>query len=83
LVVNRFGSMMNPFFTSSKVTNFEEAQTSDTKKFAVFFWEMIKNGVFLPPSQYEAWFLCSAISDNDIKIFSVAVDKAMLAVSEM
>jgi len=83
LVVNRFGSMMNPFFTSSKVTNFEEAQTSDTKKFAVFFWEMIRNGVFLPPSQYEAWFLCSAITDNDIKIFSVAVDKAMLAVSKM
>jgi len=50
LSVNRFGSMMNPFFTKVKVTNFEQAQTSDTEKFAVFFWEMIKNGVFLPPS---------------------------------
>ena len=34
--------MLNPFFTKGKVTNFEEAQTSDTKKFAIFFWEMIK-----------------------------------------
>ena len=83
LVVNRFGSMMNPFFTKGKVTNFDEAQTSDTKKFAIFFWEMIKNGVFLPPSQFEAWFLSSAISDKDIKKIAEAVDKAMLAVSKM
>lgn len=83
LVVNRFGSMMNPFFTSSKVTNFKEAQTSDTEKFAVFFWEMIKNGVFLPPSQFEAWFLNSAISDKDIEVFAKAVEKSMEAVSKM
>jgi glutamate-1-semialdehyde 2,1-aminomutase len=83
LVVNRFGSMMNPFFTKGVVTNFEEAQTSDTKKFAVFFWEMIKNGVFLPPSQFEAWFLSSAISNRDVKKITAAVDKAMLAVSKM
>ena len=83
LVVNRFGSMMNPFFTNSKVTNFEEAQTSDTEKFAVFFWEMIKNGVFLPPSQFEAWFLNSAISDKDINVIAKATDKAMLAVSKI
>jgi len=83
LVVNRFGSMMNPFFTKSKVTNFEEAQTSDIEKFAVFFWEMIKNGVFLPPSQFEAWFLNSAISDKDINVIAKATDKAMLAVSKI
>lgn len=83
IVVNRFGSMMNPFFTKQEVTNFEQAQTSDTEKFAVFFWEMIRNGVFLPPSQFEAWFLNSAISDKDIKKIATAVDKAMLAVSNM
>jgi glutamate-1-semialdehyde 2,1-aminomutase len=83
LVVNRFGSMINPFFTKGVVTNFEEAQTSDTKKFAIFFWEMIKNGVFLPPSQFEAWFLSSAISEKDIKKIAEAVDKGMLAVSKM
>jgi glutamate-1-semialdehyde 2,1-aminomutase len=82
LVVNRFGSMMNPFFTKSKVTNFEEAQTSDTDKFAVFFWEMIRNGVFLPPSQFEAWFLSSAITEKDIQKIAIAVDSAMQKVAD-
>ncbi len=76
LTVNRFGSMMNPFFTKVKVTNFEEAQTADTKKFATFFWEMIHNGVFLPPSQFEAWFLSSAITNEDVSIIERAVEKS-------
>ena len=76
LTVNRFGSMMNPFFTKVKVTNFEQAQTSDTAMFATFFWEMIKNGVFLPPSQFEAWFLSSAITNEDLAIIEKAVDKS-------
>lgn len=76
LTVNRFGSMMNPFFTKVKVTNFEEAQTADTKKFATFFWEMIHNGVFLPPSQFEAWFLSSAIKKEDLVIIEKAVEKS-------
>ena len=83
ITVNRFGSMINPFFTTKKVTNFEEAQTCNTDKFATFFWEMIKNGVFLPPSQFEAWFLSSALSDKDLKKTSEAIDKAMEAVSKM
>ncbi len=83
LVVNRFGSMLNPFFTNVKVTNFEEAQTSDTEKFGVFFWEMIKNGVFLPPSQFEAWFLSSAMNEEDMTKISKAINAAMEAVSKM
>ena len=83
ITINRFGSMINPFFTNKKVTNFEEAQTCDTEKFATFFWEMIKNGVFLPPSQFEAWFLSSALKQKDIETISKAVDKAMEAVSKM
>ncbi len=77
LVVNRFGSMINPFFTKESVSNFEEAQKSDTEKFAKFFWAMIENGIFLPPSQFEAWFLSSALSDKDLERFENAVDKAM------
>ena len=83
LTVNRFGSMINPFFTNKTVTNFEEAQTSDTKKFATFFWEMIKNGVFLPPSQFESWFLSSALTEKDIQLISKAIDAGMFAVSKM
>ena len=76
VTVNRFGSMLNPFFTKTHVTNFEEAQTSDTEKFAIFFWEMIRNGVFLPPSQFEAWFLSSALTDEDLIKIEKAVDKS-------
>ena len=82
VTVNRFGSMMNPFFTKVAVTNFEQAQTSDTNKFAVFFWEMIKNGVFLPPSQFEAWFLSSAISEEDIFKIEKAVNKSFEKIQE-
>ena len=82
VTVNRFGSMMNPFFTKVTVTNFAQAQTSDTSKFAIFFWEMIKNGVFLPPSQFEAWFLSSAITEEDIYKIEKAVDKSFLKIQE-
>ena len=82
VTVNRFGSMMNPFFTNVHVTNFEQAQTSDTNRFAIFFWEMIKNGVFLPPSQFEAWFLTSAISEKDMLIIEKAIDKSFQKIKE-
>lgn len=81
LTVNRFGSMLNPFFTKEHVTDFGRAQTSDTKKFAVFFWEMIKNGVFLPPSQFEAWFLSTALTDKDLETIKKASEKAMKKVA--
>ena len=82
VTVNRFGSMMNPFFTNTEVTNFTQAQTSDTGKFAIFFWEMIKNGIFLPPSQFEAWFLSSAISEEDLYKIDKAVDKSFQKIQE-
>lgn len=83
LVVNRFGSMLNPFFTKGPVTNFEQAKKSDTKKFSIFFWQMIKNGVFIPPSQFESWFLSSALSGKELKITSKAIAKAMEKVAQM
>lgn len=82
VTVNRFGSMMNPFFTNTEVTNFTQAQTSDTGKFAIFFWEMIKNGIFLPPSQFEAWFLSSAISEEDLSKIDKGVDKSFQKIQE-
>lgn len=81
LTVNSFGSMLNPFFSKNEITHFEEAQKCDTNQFAIFFWEMIRNGVFLPPSQFEAWFLSSAIRDSDLIKIKTAVDKAMKAVA--
>jgi glutamate-1-semialdehyde 2,1-aminomutase len=77
LTVSRFGSMMNPFFTSKKVTNFDEAQECDTARFTKFFWGLIENGVYIPPSQFESWFLCSVLSDEDMEKIVVAINVAM------
>ncbi|WP_196886835.1 glutamate-1-semialdehyde 2,1-aminomutase [Aureivirga sp. CE67] len=82
LTVNRFGSMINPFFTDVKVTDFPSAQTSDTESFGVFFWELIKQGLFIPPSQFEAWFLSTALSEKDLEKTSKAIHKAMEKVAE-
>lgn len=82
LQVNRFGSMINPFFSKNRVVDFKTAQTSDTKKFKTFFWSMIQNGVFLPPSQFEAWFLSTELSNKDLKIIEKAIYAAMQAIDQ-
>ena len=82
LQVNRFGSMINPFFSKNIIVDFKTAQTSDTEKFKTFFWSMIQNGVFLPPSQFEAWFLSTALSNKDLKIIEKAIYAAMQAIDQ-
>ena len=82
LQVNRYGSMLNAFFTKEKVVDFKTAQTSDTKKFKIFFWKMIEHGVFLPPSQFEAWFLSTAMSKRDIYKVRSAIQIAMKEVAD-
>ena len=79
--VNRFGSMMNPFFTKEEVTDFKSALTSDTEKFKKFFWKITENGVFLPPSQFEAWFISTAITNKDLKTIETAIELAMESVA--
>ena len=47
--------------------NFAEAKRSDTARYAAFFHAMRERGVFLPPAQFEAWFLSTAHSDADLR----------------
>ena len=82
LQVNHFGSMINAFFTSEEVRDFASAQTSDTEKFKVFFWSMMEQGVFLPPSQFEAWFLSTAIDEGDLDTIEQAIEGSFKAISE-
>ena len=82
LRVNRFGSMINPFFTKERVIDFKSAQTCDTKKYKTFFWKMMENGVFLPPSQFESWFLSTAMTKRDIYKVRAALKIAMKAVAQ-
>jgi glutamate-1-semialdehyde 2,1-aminomutase len=64
--VNRTGSLLSVFFTSLRVTDYESATSSDTERFSRFFSYMLDNGIYLAPSQYEAWFISAAHSDEDI-----------------
>lgn len=64
--LNRMGSFMSIFFGIEKVTNFEEAQQADHSIFNKFFHHLLDNGIYLPPSGYETWFISSEISDAEI-----------------
>jgi glutamate-1-semialdehyde 2,1-aminomutase len=64
--INRVGSMFTAFFTDKKVKDFASAKTSDTALFGKFFLSMLKNGVNLAPSQFEAAFMSLAHSSVDI-----------------
>lgn len=67
------GNLFSFFFTDKPVVTFADAQTQNTKAFNAFFHAMLENGVSLPPSAFEAWFVSGAHTDADIeKIESVA-----------
>lgn len=77
-VLNRVGSMMTMFFTDSeKVEGYEEAMTSDTDKYANYFSEMVEQGVYIAPSQFECLFASMAHSDEDINTIINAHKKAL------
>jgi glutamate-1-semialdehyde 2,1-aminomutase len=64
--MNRVGSIMSFFFTDREVRDFDSAMTADTKAFTCYFSEMMKRGIYLAPSQFEASFLSTAHTDKDI-----------------
>ncbi len=64
--INRAGSMIGFFFTNEEVVDYDSAKTSNLDYFAAFYNEMLEQGVFLPPSQFEGLFLSTALSDEDI-----------------
>ncbi|MHA6259353.1 glutamate-1-semialdehyde 2,1-aminomutase [Sporosarcina sp. CAU 1771] len=64
--VNRAGSMIGFFFTNEKVTNYDQAKTSDLTLFAEYFKLMAEEGIFIPPSQFEGMFLSSAHTEEHI-----------------
>jgi glutamate-1-semialdehyde 2,1-aminomutase len=65
--LNHVGSMFTLFFTDKPVNNFEDAKTSDTALFGRYFQAMLKRGIYLAPSQYEAMFLSTALTDEHIQ----------------
>jgi glutamate-1-semialdehyde 2,1-aminomutase len=77
--VNQFGSMVTWFFTSTPVSDFTTASTSDAPVFGRFQRTMLDEGVWLPPSQFEAAFLGNAHTDADIEYTIAAARKAFVA----
>ena len=66
-VVTQKGSMFTLFFTKNTPKTFEDVQTCDFERFKAFFHAMLSQGIFLPPSQYEACFTSFAHTNDDLK----------------
>jgi glutamate-1-semialdehyde 2,1-aminomutase len=81
VAVNQIGSMVGMFFSGTPVTNYPEATASDTGAFATFFHAMLDQGVHLPPSQFEAFFVSLAHTDDVIDATVKAAARALEAVN--
>jgi len=74
--INRIGSMFTVFFNPGPVTDYASAINSDTAQYAKFHTAMLKAGVYLPPSQFEACFISTEHKQSDIAQTIAAVRKA-------
>ena len=77
LQVNAFGSLVTPFFTDRPVRDYESAVSADTAAYGAFFRGMLAQGVYPPPSQFEAWFLSGAHTARDVTRTVAAARKVM------
>jgi glutamate-1-semialdehyde 2,1-aminomutase len=75
--VGRCGSMMTLFFNPDPVTDWDVASRCDTRRYARFFWGMIERGIYLPCSQFEALFLSTAHTDEQIDQTVAAAQAAL------
>ena len=67
LCLAREGSLLTLFFAPGPIRDFASVKRSDTKRYAAFFHAMRERGIFLPPAQFEAWFLSTAHSEADLR----------------
>jgi glutamate-1-semialdehyde 2,1-aminomutase len=79
--INGFGSLVTPFFTTEPVRNYQSALRVDTARYATFFRGMLRRGIYLPPSQFEAWFLSGAHTERDVEKTIAAAREAMADVA--
>ena len=66
VTVNRVGSMLTPFFTPGPVADYDDATACDTEAYARFARALLEDGVYPPPSQFEAWFTGLAHGDEEL-----------------
>ncbi len=75
VTVNRVGSMFTFFFQEGCVCNYESAKRSDTAKFGRLFHFLLERGIYLPPSQFEAGFVCAAHTPGEIAAAARAISE--------
>ncbi len=66
VAINQIGSMLSVHFTHNPVNNFADASSANNTIFNKFFHAMLNEGIYLPPSAYESWFLSNALSYADL-----------------
>ncbi|WP_328956323.1 glutamate-1-semialdehyde 2,1-aminomutase [Kitasatospora purpeofusca] len=76
------GNMFSVFFTEDAVTNYDEAKTQESFRFTAFFHAMLSQGVYLPPSAFESWFVSSAHDERAIERIAAALPAAARAAAE-
>jgi glutamate-1-semialdehyde 2,1-aminomutase len=76
--VNQVGSMFSLFFTSEPVNNLEDAKKSDLPAFGRYFHAMLQRGIYLAPSQFEALFISTAITDELVEKYLTACRESLL-----
>lgn len=77
LTVNRVGSMFTMFFTADKVVDYTTAKSSDTVRFSGYFNRVLEEGIYLPPSQFEAAFVSAAHTEEDLAQTLTAFEKSI------
>ncbi len=77
--IGRCGSMLTFFFSSERVTDWDSASRCDTERFGRFFWAMLDRGFYLPCSQFEAMFVSTAHTPDDIDATIAAAAEALQA----
>ena len=78
-VINRMGSMISVHFSDKPVNDFSAAASADNARFNRFFHAMLDQGIYLPPSAFETWFISTALSASDIEQTIEAARKALQA----
>lgn len=78
--VNRVGSMLTAFFTGQPVFDYASAKTADTGRYAAYFRALLERGVYFAPSQFEAGFVSTAHTAQDIEDTLMAASEALAAI---
>ncbi|MFF4604112.1 glutamate-1-semialdehyde 2,1-aminomutase [Streptomyces sp. NPDC001339] len=80
--VQAAGNMFTVFFTGTDVTNYDQAKAQETFRFTAFFHSMLAQGVYLPPSAFESWFVSTAHDTRAVERIAAALPAAARAAAE-